>query len=385
MTKHSQITCLVTLSALGIVGCGAADAQSPEDQIQVGKVDLPLSTTATNGTKYALAGHVELLGPQGLAATMSPTDPEFVDEPLFFTTVAGSYTLTLSNWSLYRVDAGMPPALSPASGAILVSPTSLPVEIIANQTAHAAYRFAVPGGVATFSNGSLNVDINVDVGYPDGTTCTQNSDCASNSCVNGVCGTVGMGGCDPMLPNSCPMGQSCVVDPATGFGACQSPSTGGLGCLKVNEVSTAGAGGPNDEFVELYNACAVSVDVTGARLVYRSATGVNDVVLSTPAPGSIVPANTFLVFGGTAFTGPSSGLLGGALAAAGGGIAIVDQGGFKYDSVGYGTATNIYVEGTAAPAAPSGSSIGRHPDGADTDDNAVDFLVGPASPGAPNL
>jgi hypothetical protein len=408
MQKNSQINWLVTLAAVGIVGCSGADSGTPQDSIALGKVDLPLSTTASNGTKYALAGRVDLAGPQSLTATMSPTDPAFVDQPLFFTTTAGSYTLTLSNWALYDVGAGMPPSLSPTSGAILVSPATQPIDIVANQTTQAGYRFAVPGGVATFGNGSLNVDISVDVGYPDGTACTQNSDCASNACVNGVCGAAATctdgvqnggetgvdcggtcppcaGACDPTLPTSCPMGQSCVVDPTTGLGSCQASSTGGPGCLKINEVSTGSPASASDEYVELYNACATAVDVSGARLLYRAAAGVNDVVLTTASPGSIFPAGGFLVFGGTAFTGPSNGLLAGGIAAAGGGIAIVDANGVKLDSVGYGTATNIYVETTAAVAPSSGNSIGRRPDGSDTDDNSVDFVDQPRSPGAPNL
>ena len=49
------------------------------------------------------------------------------------------------------------------------------------------------------------------------------------------------------------------------------------------------------------------------------------------------------------------------------------------DSVGWGTATNAFVEGTvaAAPATTEapGTSIGRIPDGDDTNDNAADFVL----------
>ena len=45
------------------------------------------------------------------------------------------------------------------------------------------------------------------------------------------------------------------------------------------------------------------------------------------------------------------------------------------DSVGYGTATNIYVEGTVIAAPASASSIRRRPNGTDTNDNSVDFTV----------
>ncbi len=49
------------------------------------------------------------------------------------------------------------------------------------------------------------------------------------------------------------------------------------------------------------------------------------------------------------------------------------------DSVGWGTATNALVEGTAAAAPPTtaapGTSAGRKPDGDDTNDNAADFVL----------
>ena len=55
-------------------------------------------------------------------------------------------------------------------------------------------------------------------------------------------------------------------------------------------------------------------------------------------------------------------------------------GGTAIDAVGWGDATNAFVEGTAAPAPPAGSSLERLPGGAagngiDTNDNAPDWFV----------
>ena len=68
------------------------------------------------------------------------------------------------------------------------------------------------------------------------------------------------------------------------------------------------------------------------------------------------------------------------LAATAGGVGVRAADGTLLDSVGYGaTAANGLVEGTPAAAPPTtaspGSSIGRMPDGADTNDNAADFDV----------
>ena len=77
------------------------------------------------------------------------------------------------------------------------------------------------------------------------------------------------------------------------------------------------------------------------------------------------------------------------LAATGGGIAVRDNGGVILDSVGYGDATNAFVEAHATTAPPStaapGSSSGRIPDGHDTNDNSADFSVSATpTPGAAN-
>ena len=70
----------------------------------------------------------------------------------------------------------------------------------------------------------------------------------------------------------------------------------------------------------------------------------------------------------------------GGLAATGGAIVLRRVGGEVVDAVGWGDATNAFVEGGAAPAPPAGSSIERRPGGpdgniTDTNDNAADWVV----------
>ena len=79
----------------------------------------------------------------------------------------------------------------------------------------------------------------------------------------------------------------------------------------------------------------------------------------------------------------------GGFAATGGAVVLRAIGGAPIDALGWGDATNAFVEGSAAPAPPAGSSIERLPGGpsgqpTDTNDNALDWFV-LASPSPQNL
>jgi lamin tail-like protein/collagen triple helix repeat protein len=161
--------------------------------------------------------------------------------------------------------------------------------------------------------------------------------------------------------------------------------------VRVNEFSTGTTASATDEFVELFNAGASPTVVGGYKLVYRSGAGTSDISLGTIPDGTMLAPGAFYLFGGSGYAGArapdqtfSQGLAGTA-----GGVGLRDGGGKLLDSVGYGTATNAFVEAHAAPAPPStavpGSSDIRFPDGTDSDDNGADFRVTVVpTPGAPN-
>lgn len=68
-------------------------------------------------------------------------------------------------------------------------------------------------------------------------------------------------------------------------------------------------------------------------------------------------------------------------------VVLLDDSGTEVDAVGYGTfsASNTFAgEGTSAPDVASGHSLGRSPDGMDTDDNSADFVSFLPTPGAEN-
>jgi hypothetical protein len=157
--------------------------------------------------------------------------------------------------------------------------------------------------------------------------------------------------------------------------------------LRINEVSTGGSGGATDEFVELYNPCSAAVPLTGGKLVYRAATsGSDNYTLYAFGPQSVPSHGFFLVansgFAGSADLKPYQG--GSGLAAAGGGVALKDASDAVVDSLGWGTATNAFVEGTVIGAPSTTQSAARKSDGVDTDDNAVDFKLAAPTPGATN-
>jgi hypothetical protein len=151
----------------------------------------------------------------------------------------------------------------------------------------------------------------------------------------------------------------------------------------VNEVQVAGSGGASDEFVELFNPCSDDAALDGDSLVYRSSAGTSDTTL-VKLDGQSIPAGGYLVIGNTSYTGTATVHYSSGLASTGGGVALRNSSGV-IDSIAYGTATNAFVEGSPAPAPPSGKSVARTPNGSHANhDQSLDCVVGTPTPGAAN-
>jgi len=166
---------------------------------------------------------------------------------------------------------------------------------------------------------------------------------------------------------------------------------GGTAAVRINELSIGTTASLGDEFVELFNGGPAGVDLSGYKLVYRSAAGTTDVALATIPAGTLLVPGAFYLLGGSAYAGSATAdqAFTAGLASAGGSVALRNADGVIVDSVGYGTAANAFVEGSAAAAppvtAPPGSSLVRSPDGHDTNNNAADFAVSTtATPRASN-
>jgi hypothetical protein len=169
-------------------------------------------------------------------------------------------------------------------------------------------------------------------------------------------------------------------------------ASNGQAIVRINEFMTGVTGAASNEFVEIVNSGTAPADLSGWKLVYRSAAGTTDTVLDTVPNGTTLAPGAFYLFGGSGYTGPPAAdqTFATGLAAAAGGLGLRDGNGTLVDSVGYGsTAANGFVEGSPAPAPPAtsapGSSDVRRPDGHDTNDNSVDFtVVTPPTPRATN-
>ncbi|RMF37742.1 MAG: PKD domain-containing protein [Chloroflexi bacterium] len=151
----------------------------------------------------------------------------------------------------------------------------------------------------------------------------------------------------------------------------------------ISEVQTGGATG-SDEFIELYNPSdSDSFNLKGYRLVYRSASGTTDYLRYEWTEDTFIPPyGHYLLVNESGYDGdvPGDATFSQGLSGTGGGLALRNPDGEIVDSVGWGTASNDFVEGSPAPAPPANQSIERLPggdegNGQDTDDNSADFQV----------
>ncbi|MEO7178695.1 MAG: lamin tail domain-containing protein, partial [Allosphingosinicella sp.] len=76
-----------------------------------------------------------------------------------------------------------------------------------------------------------------------------------------------------------------------------------MASVVINEFTVAGTTA-GDEFVELKNTTGQEIDLTGYRLVYRSAAGTSDVAVFTFAAGTKIAAGGYLLIANsTGYTG----------------------------------------------------------------------------------
>lgn len=158
---------------------------------------------------------------------------------------------------------------------------------------------------------------------------------------------------------------------ASSGNVCAASST-----LLLNEVQTAAVSDSGLEFIEIYNAGISDMSLEDMRLAYRSASGERDTTLYRFTENDVISSHGFflLVHSGKSVGRTADAIFTTGLANSGGGLAIRGSDNQILDSMGWGTASNIFVEGTAAAAPGAGSSLERLI-ALDTDDNARDFRI----------
>jgi hypothetical protein len=154
--------------------------------------------------------------------------------------------------------------------------------------------------------------------------------------------------------------------------------------LLVSEIQTGGASA-SDEFAEITNVGVGPVDLAGLEIVYVTSSGSTVTRKASWATSQLLEPGRHLFIANSLgiYAGLADATYSGGFAATGGAIVLRAIGGAPVDAVGWGDATNAFVEGGATPAPAAGSSIERLPAGLagntqDTNDNAADFLVQPA-------
>jgi uncharacterized protein YdeI (BOF family) len=151
--------------------------------------------------------------------------------------------------------------------------------------------------------------------------------------------------------------------------------------LVVSEVQTGGASA-SDEFVELANQGPLAVDLQGLEVVYATSTGSTVTRKATwTGPAILDPGRRILIANAAGLYGVlADATYSGGFAATGGAVALRVLGGPAIDAVGWGDATNAFVEGSAASAPAAGSSLERRPggsagNGTDSNNNLADWFV----------
>ena len=163
--------------------------------------------------------------------------------------------------------------------------------------------------------------------------------------------------------------------------------------IVISQFQPGTAANANDEFIELHNIGAAPVDLNGYRLVYRSQNGTNDVgPLKEWTTTTILQPGQYYLIGTEFYSGSvtldasyTTSVCSCSLSAANGGLAVrqgAQNTGAIIDAVGWGSGSNIFVEGTRTTAPGSGNSKARLQAGCqDTDSNSADFST--LSPFAP--
>ena len=187
------------------------------------------------------------------------------------------------------------------------------------------------------------------------------------------------------------------ADVSTGSADAGDASTASANGVVISEVLLGVPGNNNQEFIELYNASEMAVDLDGYSLWYQLDAGQEEQQVFGWAGRAEVPplGHLLLVQEGQDFGLTPDGIYGTPLSQRKGGLALRDADGQAISLFGWGDAPEGFVAGTGMAAISDGASMERLPGGeaghgVDSGDNSADFAANSApnpqnsgSPAAP--
>jgi len=170
------------------------------------------------------------------------------------------------------------------------------------------------------------------------------------------------------------------------------------GQIVINEFVYDDQSTDNREFVEIYNAGPVQVDISGYTLQNYDAGGTSVMGTVVVPTGTILNAGAFYLFGNTAVVGANQVIPNDSLENDQETIVLRDNTGAILDTASYETylqqagnppvgipVEGVGIWGTCISQDATLCSWSRWVDGADTNNNGRDFGYLPATPGAPNI
>ena len=154
------------------------------------------------------------------------------------------------------------------------------------------------------------------------------------------------------------------------------------GEILISEVMGGVEGNNNFEFIELYNTGDFPVDLQGWSLTYRLQTGEDERPVINWSDRTLIPpkGHYLMVREGESVGVGADVYVQQSINLSGGGLELRNQEGEKLDSLGWGKAPSLFIEGEPAPALENGYSLEREPGGQagggnDSNNNAVDFRL----------
>ncbi len=152
----------------------------------------------------------------------------------------------------------------------------------------------------------------------------------------------------------------------------------------ISELSSGDTKSASNEFVELYNDSMLSVDLSGSKLEYKSATGKTWYVKVTIPAGMHLASHRYLTI--KSYDGGDVTMQSG-LSQSAGNIRLLDSAGGVVDQLAWGQADSAL--GSPASVAKPDQTMVRRLSGdssyQNSLDNSADFAIGPPTPGADNI